>query len=218
MKTSHRPLPRPGVHSAQHGVVLLFALISLVIMLIAGVALVRSFDTSLFQAGNIGFKRDLLNQGERAVPIVLTAMRTGALSTPAARANHAPAQNYSASILESNPSGIPLALLDNAVFAARATAADIAVADQGVTVRYIIDRLCATTGLDTALTADTCTTVDNGLPAGGSASELQNAAYASGAASAPAAAVPQQVVYRLSIRADGPRNTQAFFQTTFTTD
>jgi hypothetical protein len=28
--------------------------------------------------------------------------------------------------------------------------------------------------------------------------------------------VPQQVVYRLSIRVNGPRSTQAFFQTTFT--
>ena len=51
----------------QRGVVLLFSLIALVIMLIVAVALVRSFNNSLFTAGNIGFKRDMQNQSEAAV-------------------------------------------------------------------------------------------------------------------------------------------------------
>ena len=50
--------------AAQRGVVLLYSLIALVIMLIAAIALVRSFQTSLFNAGNLGFKRDMRNQSE----------------------------------------------------------------------------------------------------------------------------------------------------------
>ena len=71
--------------SRQRGVVLLFSLIALVVLLIAAVALMRSFNTSLFMSGNVAFKRDLQNQGERAMDSVLTEFRTGALNTATAR-------------------------------------------------------------------------------------------------------------------------------------
>jgi hypothetical protein len=204
---SRRPL-------RQRGVVLLFALVALVVMLIASVALVRSFNTTLFTAGNIAFKRDLLNQGERVVPVVLAQMTTGVLAAPAARAASAPANNYSATILPSNAQGIPMALLTDAGFAAVGVAGnDIVVPDQKVTLRYVVDRLCDSGGLDTALGSDHCNLASEGAPLGGSGSELQRAENASAGGSG---AVPQQVVYRLSIRVNGPRSTQAFFQTTFT--
>ena len=72
----HCRTPRTGA-SSERGVVLLFSLIALVVLLIAAVALMRSFNTSLFTSGNIAFKRDLQNQGERAVDKVLTAFRSG---------------------------------------------------------------------------------------------------------------------------------------------
>ena len=86
----------------QRGVVLLFALVALVVMLIAAVALVRSFNTSLFTAGNIAFKRDLLNQGERVVPVVLAQMTSGVLAAPVARSVNVPGNNYSATMLKTN--------------------------------------------------------------------------------------------------------------------
>ena len=43
----------------QRGVVLLFSLITLVVLLLAAVALIRSFSNSMFTAGNIAFRRDL---------------------------------------------------------------------------------------------------------------------------------------------------------------
>ena len=75
-------------HPAQRGTVLLLTLIVLVVLLLGGVALVRSFDTSLLTAGNIAFKRDLVNQGERVVPRVLQLFQTGALNTADARQNN----------------------------------------------------------------------------------------------------------------------------------
>jgi type IV pilus assembly protein PilX len=207
---------RPG----QRGVVLLFSLIALVVMLVAAVAMVRSFNTSLFTAGNIAFKRDLLNQGERVVPVVLATMQTGVLSTGAARAASLVNSNYSATILASNAQGIPLALLgsdaDFTTFGR--TANDIVVPGQQVTLRYVVDRLCDSIGLDTALGADHCNLASDGAPRGGSGSDPQKAENASGSGGGPvlAGAVQQQVVYRLSIRVTGPRSTQAFFQTTFT--
>lgn len=190
---------------SQRGSVLLFSLITLTILLISAVALTRSFNTSLFNAGNLAFKRDLQNQGERVVPGVLALMRTGALATSTSRANASVANNYSATILATNARGIPNALIDDTTFASVGSSAnDVAVTDQAVTVRYMVDRLCSTTGLDSTLGSAKCTMADGTNSSGGDARGLVQPP-----------APPAGVVYRLSIRVTGPRNTQAFFQTTF---
>ena len=54
--------------------------------------------------------------------------------------------------------------------------------------------------------------IDTGVPQGGSVTDLQRAETAGVGGGG---AVPQQLVYRISVRVTGPRNTQAFFQTTF---
>jgi Tfp pilus assembly protein PilX len=64
-------IPKSLRPARQRGVVLLFCLIVLVILLAGGVAVVRSMNTSLTSAGNLAFRRDLVNQGERAVSAVL---------------------------------------------------------------------------------------------------------------------------------------------------
>jgi hypothetical protein len=219
--------------------VLLFALIALVVMLIGAVALIRSTNTALFSSGNMAFRRELQNQAEQVVPDVLTLLKTGALANASARAQHNVSLNYSASVLPSNPQGLPTALLsrDDAVFATvGSTANDRTVGQNGsVTVRYLIDRLCRSVGDQAILGSDGCTvSPDSAAPSGGSASlQGQSAAFGSAnAASAAAAvgataassasgaagagAVPPQIVYRLSVKVTGPRDTQAFFQTTFT--
>ena len=189
----------------QRGVVMLVTLLALVIMLVGAVALVRSFNSSLFMAGNLAFKRDLVNQAERAAAVVRGRLATGgSLGTLAARSSSSTALNYSASMLATNDQGIPLALLNSTNFAAVATTAnDIAVASQGVTVRYVLDRLCNAVGSEITLTSANCTVGPTPDARGGSASDLN------------VATLRPQVLYRLSIRVDGPRNTQAFFQTTF---
>jgi hypothetical protein len=189
--------------------VLLFGMIALVVLLVGTAALVRSMNTSVFTAGNYGFKRDLTNQGERAVAAVLDVVQTGALSTAAAREASDPARNYSAQLLATNPQGIPLALLSDAQFAGVGVAAnDISISDMGITIRYVVDRVSAAPG--PAAPANSMM-AGPGAPAGSSASELANAMDSS---SAGAGAVPQQVVYRVSIRVEGPRRTQSYYQTT----
>lgn len=209
--------------SRQRGVILLFSLVALVVMLLAAVALVQSFGTSLFMSGNIAFKRDLQNQGERAVDKVLNAFRVGGpLDSPAERANNLASSNYSATALPGDAQGIPNALLNDATFAGIGSSAnDITPAseptlvNQAVSIRYVIDRMCAATGNETALGATQCVLASNPVPAGGSASNLLGADRAPLCATC-ASAAPQGVVYRLSIRVTGPRNTQAFYQSTFT--
>lgn len=207
---AHCPLER------QRGVVLLFSLIALVVMLIASVALIRSFQSSLFTSGNIAFKRDLQNQGERAVDEVLKAFRTGDLKTPAARAAHQAASNYSATMLPVNAKGIPNALQNDTTFAAVGDALnDIKPANQQVSVRYVIDRLCVTIGAESTLGPTSCVVADNLVPAGTSSGNWQSAERSLGVGGGTPTGQPG-VVYRLSIKVTGPRNTQSFFQSTFT--
>jgi Tfp pilus assembly protein PilX len=206
-RTTSRP-------ARQRGIVMLFGLIALIIMMIGGVALIRSVGSSMVAAGNIAFKRDMANQGERVFATVLAEMQTGNLSTAVQRQNHRVASNYSASMLATNAQGIPLALLTNdAGFAAvGAVANDLSVPAQKVTIRYVVDRLCATTGLDAVLGSSGCTLSEDMVPKGGSSNPWESPAEGS---AGNAGAVPPQVVYRLSVRVTGPRNTQSFFQSTF---
>lgn len=208
--------------SSQRGVVLLFSLIALVVLLIAAVALVRSFNTSLFTAGNIAFKRDLQNQGERAVDKVLTAFRSGALASPTARAADSPTNHYSATMLASNAQGIPTALQDATQYATVAdtstditAATDTSLVGQAVSIQYVIDRLCSATGNETSLGASACVLANNPIPAGTSSSNLLSADRAPLCATCSSAA-PQGVVYRVTVKVNGPRGTTSFFQSTFT--
>jgi hypothetical protein len=194
------PYHRVAPVRAQQGVILLYGLIVLAIMLIGAAAMVRSMNTSLVNAGNIGFKRDLTNQAERAAATVLTLLQTSST-----------ANNYSATILATNAQGLPNVLLNDTTFTTvGVTTNDIAVADQAITLRWVVDRLCVNTGV---AQASHCTMANDPAPAGGSGSDLINAIDTT---SGGAGALARRVVYRVSIRVTGPRSTQAFFQTTLT--
>ena len=205
----------------QRGMVLLFALIAVTIMLIGAVALISSFNTSLVTAGNIGFKRDLSNQAERALSkVMLEFVGSGGLNTTALRGNNKGNLNYSATVLPTNNQGIPTALLQKTTDFVLAgwTGADITSATgQNVTVRYIVDRLCSQVG-DSHLQLPPGVCIRGGVGGragdGGDESRMRNKAEEGG--QGVAAAVPIPVVYRITARAMGPRNTEAFYQVTFT--
>lgn len=213
---------RSGIHSphSQRGVVLLFALIALTVMLIGAVALISSFSASLVTAGNIGFKRDLANQAEHALKKVMDEFATGgALVNVPARANSIGGSNYSAIILNTNSLGIPVDLLKkdvNFTGAGWNISKDVLVGSS-VKVRYLVDRLCQTVG-NSSTASPQIPCIRGGLAKAesdkGDESRMRTRAEQSGA-NVPAA-VPDPVVYRVTMRAMGPRNTEAFYQATFT--
>lgn len=220
---SQRQRSLPTRHQQQRGVVLLFALIAVTIMLIGAVGLISSFNTSLVSAGNIGFKRDLANQAERAISqVMLEFVGTGNLATTAARGNNLGVRNYSATTLPTNNQGIPLALLQKTsdFVAAGWTGSDVtSAAGQNVTVRYMLDRLCTQVGdAHLQLAPEAC--VRGGTsqfkPAAGDETRARSKAEEGNAAAGTAAAVPNPAAYRVTVRAMGPRNTEAFYQVTFT--
>jgi Tfp pilus assembly protein PilX len=190
-----------AMRSHQRGVVLIFSLIILLILTIGAVALMRSMNNSLFGAGNLAFRRDLVNQSEQAIANVLVEFQTGGALVGLTTAN-VQSSNYSATILPTNAQGVPTALLDNTAFGAVGTSANDIIPNgySDVTIRYVIDRLC-TTG--TVLPTPTACVQSISSPPGGT--QLPNAPVTP----------PSATVYRLSVRVSGVRSTQVFLQTTF---
>ncbi len=200
----HRSFSR---RSRQRGVVLLFALVVLVILLAGGVAVIRSMNTSLGSAGNLAFKRDLVNQGEQAIATVLSTFSgSGALTAAATRNSNLKSANYSATTLETNDRGVPTALLSNSVFDTVGVASnDIENADAKVKIRYVIDRLCSAASSPGTQGPSGCVfpPAANDVR-GGSSQEM-----------ATRLPPPPSTTYRLSMRVTGPRDTQVFLQASF---
>jgi type IV pilus assembly protein PilX len=189
--------------SRQRGVVLIFALIVLLILTIGAVALTRSMHSSLFAAGNLSFRRDLMNQGEQAVANVMAEFGTGGiLVTSGVTDADLISANYKATTLPTNPQGVPTALLNDTVFSTVGqTSNDITGATADVVIRYMIDRLCSP---GTTVPSSATCVQSTGTPTGGT--HNRNTAVSP----------PSATVYRLSVRVSGPRGTQVFLQTTFT--
>jgi len=210
-----KTLSKMRAPARERGVVLLFCLIILVVLLAGGVAVMRSMDTSLFGAGNLAFKRDLVNQGELAIAKAMREFQTGgALVASGATSSSVPAANYSAIQLTANAKGIPEVLLKKSTL----TGPDVAgntfaptgtpiSGNGGVTVRYVIDRMCNATGAFSTIGKSGCVyTPSSTETLGGDQSQL----------STPGPSIPSPPIYRVSVRVDGPRDTQVFLQASFT--
>ncbi|WOB09301.1 hypothetical protein [Piscinibacter gummiphilus] len=198
----------------ERGVVLLFALIAVLIMMVGAVALVRSFNSSLLNTGSLAFKKDLVHRNEAAIArVIAMAKEPTNLANPTISAARYLTMNYSPQILAYNHQGIPnLLLMNDADFNSSGLANsshDIVITGDDVRLRYVIDRQCDRDG---APSLDNCVTGNPGIP-GGRADTPIKAENASSGGSGALTVVP---VYRLSIRATGPKGTLAFYQTTFT--
>lgn len=198
MQSYHRSRHPSSSRPRQRGVTLLIAIIALVVMTVGALALVRSTQTSLRMSGNLAFKRDLANQAERGIALAVADLRTGALSSNAARASNVASRNYSATRLASSTQGIPNILFDDAAFTSAFTRAD--VSDTGITVRYVIDRLCAP-GTGT-FDPTSCAFVSRSAQQNRGEPDPKNLGSINSG------------IYRVSVRVTGPRGVQSFVQTT----
>lgn len=194
--TKWRNQPHRGVRSGERGVVLFVALIAMVLMSLAGVALIRATDTNTSVAGNLAFR-----QASNA--LVTTAVERAAddlfyhqniLDTTQDDLAH----NYYATLQAGEKSNAVPAVLANGG-AYPGTFQKIADANSGNTASWAIERLCTVTG-DPLINIGKCdvmvpkvspgkTTMKGGGPP-----------------------TPPQPLFRVSIRVDGPRNTVAYAQ------
>ncbi len=189
------------VAGRERGVVLFVALVAMVVLSLAGVALIRTLDTSTSVAGNLAFRQASIapinNAVERSADALFYAR------TIADRFNHDATNNYYANLQvgESATSGIPAILQGNAPLVLPVgfqTVTDAA----GNTVSWVIERVCENgyTGdpLDPGI--DRCDLLFPKVSPAGTTMEP---------AGLPVNPVP---LYRVSIRVDGPANTVTFAQ------
>lgn len=147
--------------ASQRGISLLFALLALVAMMLAAVALVRSVDSGALVLGNLGFKQDATSAGDSAAELARAALLTPGLDL---NVNQPSIGYYAASLDNLDPTGRVttaanmLAVVNwgdaDSCACFPATCSQCSVQPSGaiplngglVTARYLITRLCPTSG------------------------------------------------------------------------
>jgi Tfp pilus assembly protein PilX len=189
---------RAAVRAGQRGIVLVIALIVMVALSLAGIALMRSVDTSTAVVGNLAFTQASTLPANLAVEEAVAALYENDLIPNVNQ--DLPAQNYYATRQNGEDSrGIPEVLTTKAKASALARVLNPGYGNE---VRYVIERMCAP-----------------GIPATPSRSELVKYCdmlppKPSGTTSMETDKIelPRIPLYRLTVRVDGPRNTVSFLQ------
>jgi Tfp pilus assembly protein PilX len=191
-------------HARQSGVVLVVTLIVLVAMTLAGIALLRSVDTSTVIAGNLSFKQSAVASGDAGVEAAiawLTANSANLQQDIPASGYYATSQN-ALDLTGNKPGGGTEDDLDwGDTDAVRTLERD----DAGNQVAYIIHRMCDNVGPLNGATCATEQTFQGGSSQGASRQMLT---YQPGAWES----VANRGFYRITARVSGPRNTTSYIQ------
>lgn len=197
----------------QQGVVLIVSLIILVALTIAGIALVRSVDTSNIIAGNIAFQQSALHSGDSGAEDAIAKFIEKDVAKDNLFTNHLE-EGYAATtqVGGKNPvsqeedwnNTIQLLSVTRSVKNKTCGGGTCTLPPDaaGNIVTYAIQRLCQFEG-------------DPLLAPTGCASGKRLAALVGGSLSSGSSALPQatQYYYRITSRIDGPRNTLTYIQT-----
>lgn len=185
----------------QQGVVLVIALIVLVAMTLAGIALVRSVDTTNIIAGNLAFQQAATQGGDRGVEAAISWLETN--NTPATLNNNNPSNGYIANGTaagQSPATGVSWDSFWNSTLSANPVVLT-PDSNTGNTVSYVIQRMCNSIGA--AFTTASCASSAL-LSAGASGQGEEGGEIQLNALSL--------VFYRITVRIDGPRNTVSYIQ------
>ncbi|MGE5337382.1 MAG: hypothetical protein ACM3PU_06110 [Gemmatimonadota bacterium] len=125
---------------AERGASLIFSLAAMAGLSVAAAAMLRTTDNSAMIAGNIGFHESAVQSSDLALEAAVTFLSTFAKT--AASNSDATDSNYYASLDSSAPSAMepPTSRLSTS------TPNPIVDAATGNTIRYVIERMCASTG------------------------------------------------------------------------
>jgi type IV pilus assembly protein PilX len=184
--------------AGERGVVLFVALIVLVVMTLAGLALMRQMTAGSSIAGNVAFKESATSVGdlgvEKGYAWLLDPANGPQLNTSQ------PTAGYSAIWA---PNVDPATFGNNWDPAFTASASE-AVAATGNDVRYVIHRLCAVEGLGPSAAGQICSDSDLSTINGGSQTGCSYSTCLPSPVPGP--------LYRITARVIGPRNAVSFVQ------
>lgn len=199
----------------QGGVVLVIALIVLVAMTLAGIALVRSIDTSNMIAGNLGFKQGATSAGDAGIEAGISWLKTAAGTATVYQDQ--PSSGYYATSQDTldmtgSSHDTNRALVDwdfnncNGVATSNCINPAAAIdAGAGNSASYIIHRLCQIAG-DPNSTANTCANYQSSTSTSPKRGEMK---YGENKRFEPLPVA----YYRITSRVKGPRNTVSFIET-----
>jgi Tfp pilus assembly protein PilX len=189
-------LRRPAtLPSRGRGAVLFIALIVLVAMTLAGIAIMRSVDTTTLIAGNLAFKQGTIQSADNGIE---TAFQWLMANRPALPNNDLANGYYS-----SKPAGS----LDWNLPATWASAVTVGTDAAGNTISYLIHRMCTLGGAAYNATNQQCA-----LDAPAIGVPPPPAKGDSFAVGAPGFLSDPRPFYRITVRSQGPRNTVSFVQ------
>ena len=186
-----------GLRSEQHGVVLFIALMVMVVLSLAGIALVRSVDTFTSVSGNVAFRQ--ASTATLSIPVERAVYALFDSPTPINKTANQPSENYYATQQPgANPHGIPAALQGQYPPPSYPGGFLVTPKDAaGNEARYVIERICNTAGLPALNTCELASP------------KLSNATTAMELDKVQVGHVP---FYRVTIRVDGPSNTTTYAQ------
>lgn len=177
----------------QHGAALFIALIVLAMMMMLGIYMVRATSTSTTAVKNMAFRQVADNQVNLAVEDALKYLK----NNEATLIQNNPASGYYASIQPAGSTSSIPGVLQSSV---SGTVARLSGGQDNI-VTYVIERMCTTDG---AATAESCST--DGFDS------LELSSNTDGKTEQIKMDVIGWVLYRVTIRVDGPSNTKAFSQ------
>jgi type IV pilus assembly protein PilX len=200
----------------QQGVVLMVALIILTALMIGGVALIRSVDTTGLISGNLAFQQSATRSGEAGTEDAIRSFIEA--STEFALQNNDFTKGYAASIprddtgnppnwethwatIDPSPKTIPVTVKSCGHGGGRVCTLPTDAA--GNTVSYTIQRMC--------LTAGSYNEWSTGCAVGLPLKTVQTGG--GGGSEAPTYTTVTPYYYRVTTRTVGPRNTVSFIQT-----
>lgn len=196
-----RTMTSSTVKRGQRGVVLFVAMIVLVVMALAGLAMIRQSGTGLSIAGNLAFKQGATSTGdygtESAVKWWLPLRGTPSLAIDVAAEGYYSDWGAGTSRVSGDPSLYDWANLNPKVVLDDGTRA-------GNDISYIIERLCASTGLDEHDPTQLCVKTP---PTGGGDNSVTCENYSSHCEEDRFF-----VQYRISTRIQGPKKTLSYIQ------
>jgi len=187
-----RPIRAARDLRGQRGVIVVVALVAILVMALSAAALLRSVDTSVAVAGNLGFMQAAQSAADDAVERAVAALFEQRLVVDPSSDDSANGYFASRQPAE-NTRGVPRALQALASYPSDAPVLD---AGNGNTVRYVIERMCLAAG---GATADNCLLAPTREPPLAMPGE-------------PLVEPPLVPVFRQTIRVDGPNSATQFVQ------
>jgi type IV pilus assembly protein PilX len=202
MKNKLYAFKKDCVTKSQKGVVLFFALIALVAMSLAAAALVRSVDSGVLVAGNLAFKQSAILSAETGISKAYKY-----ITENSAILNTQNAGGYYAAFNDA------LNLTANATWsAANSIGVDKDIYDlSGNETRYIVQRMCREANVTKTEKAQKCL-VGTGDAAAGSKGGKSEGGGAGGGGYDFETGGDDAIVYRVTVRVAGPKNTFSYLQ------